>query len=57
MNQTDAFSKGMKMFHDGEIRDAILAFQAHVQNDMMIVVKGGVCWEVPPRTRRRPSSD
>ena len=33
MNQTDAFSKGMKMFHDGDIREAILAFQAHVQND------------------------
>ena len=30
----DTFMKGMELFHQGEIREAILAFQAHVQQEV-----------------------
>ena len=43
MNQTDAFSKGMKMFHDGDIREAILAFKPMFKMILTIVAKDGVC--------------
>ena len=40
----DTFAEGMRLFNEGDIDNAILAFQAFVQRTRKIVVKAGGCW-------------